>query len=155
MRIWVDCTAAAHPLVLRPIIERLRAAGHEVEITTREYGQTIELLDLHGLEHTPIGRHGGASRARKAAHASQRTAAMIRFGRRRGFDLALAHGSVDLAIVGARSASRRRRCTTTSTRCPAPLSCRLATPGDLPGAVPAERLRRSGSGPASCSAIPG
>ena len=24
MRVWVDCTAAAHPLVLRPIVERLR-----------------------------------------------------------------------------------------------------------------------------------
>ena len=27
MRIWVDCTAAAHPLVLRPIIARLQARG--------------------------------------------------------------------------------------------------------------------------------
>ena len=35
MKVWVDCTAAAHPLVLRPIIERLEAAGHEVEVTAR------------------------------------------------------------------------------------------------------------------------
>src|SRR5436189_45680 len=37
MRVWVDCTAAAHPLVLRPIIERLQGAGHEVSVTAREY----------------------------------------------------------------------------------------------------------------------
>ena len=35
MKIWVDCTAAAHPLVLRPIIERLESAGHRVEVTSK------------------------------------------------------------------------------------------------------------------------
>ena len=44
MRVWVDCTAAAHPLVLRPIVERLRARGDEVEVTEREYGQTVGVL---------------------------------------------------------------------------------------------------------------
>ena len=48
MRVWVDCTAAAHPLVLRPIIERLREAGHEVEITAREYGQTAACSSVSG-----------------------------------------------------------------------------------------------------------
>jgi len=60
MRVWVDMSAPAHVLVLRPIIERLRAEGHEVEVTSREYTQTQELLELHGIENTPIGRHGGA-----------------------------------------------------------------------------------------------
>ena len=69
MRIWVDMTAPAHVLVLRPIIERLRAQGHEVEVTSRDYAQTQALLELHGMAHTPIGRHGGASRLRKAAPA--------------------------------------------------------------------------------------
>ena len=51
MRIWVDCTAAAHPLVLRPIIERFEADGHEVDVTTREYGQTTGILDRLGNAH--------------------------------------------------------------------------------------------------------
>ena len=42
------------------------AQGHTVEITSRDYAQTQALLDLHGMPHTPIGRHGGASRVRKA-----------------------------------------------------------------------------------------
>ena len=33
------------------------------------------------MEHTPIGRHGGASRLRKAYRLLQRTAGMRRFGR--------------------------------------------------------------------------
>ena len=66
MRVWVDCTAAAHPLVLRPVIERLRAQGHEVFITAREYGQTLGILDRLDLPYTTVGEHGGASRLGKA-----------------------------------------------------------------------------------------
>ena len=99
MKIWVDMSAPAHVLVLRPIIERLQAAGHTVEVTSRDYAQTQALLELHGMAHTPIGRHGGASRARKAYRLGARTAGMLRYGRGRGFDLALAHGSNDLALA--------------------------------------------------------
>src|SRR5947208_12988823 len=90
MRVWVDMSAPAHVLVLRPIIARLRDAGHEVLVTSREYTQTEELLDLHRVEHTTIGRHGGASRTRKLARLMQRTPAMRRFAGGRDFDLAIA-----------------------------------------------------------------
>jgi predicted glycosyltransferase len=101
MRVWADCTAAAHPLVLRPVIERLREQGHEVEITTREYGQTVGILERLGLEYTVIGRHGGGSMVRKGSALASRSAQLTRWARPRGFDLAVAHGSVDLAVVSA------------------------------------------------------
>src|SRR5206468_2779699 len=66
LRVWIDMTASAHVLVFRPLIELLRAQGHEVEITARDYAQTVELLELRGLEATVIGRHGGRSRLGKA-----------------------------------------------------------------------------------------
>lgn len=99
MRVWVDCTAAAHPLVLRPIVERLRERGHEVEITAREYGQTVGILERLGLGHTVVGSHGGGSVAGKARALAGRSGSLLRWARRRRFDLALAHGSVDLALV--------------------------------------------------------
>ena len=99
MRVWVDCTAAAHPLVLRPIIERLRGRGDEVEITAREYGQTIGVLERLGLSHEVVGSHGGASTARKGLALGRRSGALARWARGRRFDLAIAHGSVDLAVV--------------------------------------------------------
>ena len=58
----MDMTAPAHVLVFRPIIERLRAQGHDVELTARDYAQTVQLLELHGIEARVFGRHGGASR---------------------------------------------------------------------------------------------
>lgn len=59
MRVWVDCTAAAHPLVLRPLIESLEEQGHEVFITAREYGQTVGILERLGMPYTVVGEHGG------------------------------------------------------------------------------------------------
>lgn len=100
MRIWVDCTAAAHPLVVRPLIERLRDRGHEVEVTAREYGQTVGILERLGLEHTVIGSHGGGRTLGKAAALAARSRRLLGWARPRRFELAVAHGSVDLAIVG-------------------------------------------------------
>ena len=152
----MDMSAPAHVLVLRPIIERLRGAGHEVEVTSREYTQTQELLELHGIEHTPIGRHGGASRARKLFRLMQRTPRMRRFGKARGFDLALAHGSYDLAMaaraLGIPEANMHDyEYAVTQHR----IGCRLATRVIFPEAVPPERLRRFGVGPEKLFRYPG
>jgi predicted glycosyltransferase len=145
MRIWVDMTNSPHVLTLRPLIDRLRAAGHEVAVTSRAYAQTTQLLDLYGIPHTEIGSHGGASRLRKAAHLAGRTAAMIRFGRGRGFDLAVGHGSNDLAIaarvLGVPEANMHDyEYAVMQHR----IGCRLARRVIFPELVPAERLRRFG-----------
>jgi uncharacterized protein len=156
MRVWVDISAPAHVLVLRPIIARLRDAGHEVEVTSREYTQTQELLDLHGIDHTPIGRHGGASRARKLLRLMQRTPLMRRFGKGRGFELAVAHGSNDLAIaarsLGIPEANMHDyEFAVTQHR----IGCRLAARVIFPDTVPAERLLRLGVRPEKLFQYPG
>src|SRR5512132_1068112 len=99
MRIWVDCTAAAHPLVLRPIIERFRSLGHEVEVTAREYGQTLGVLERLVIPYTTVGAHGGASSFGKARALAGRSAALARRAWGQRYDLGIAHGSVDLAVV--------------------------------------------------------
>ena len=99
MRIWVDCTAAAHPLVLRPIIERLEGRGHEVMVTTREYGQTLGILDRLGIPYTAVGSHGGASVLGKGKALAGRSAGLAKIVWGRRPQLALSHGSVDLALV--------------------------------------------------------
>jgi hypothetical protein len=101
VRVWVDCTAAAHPLVLRPIIERLEARGDEVFVTAREYGQTEGILERLGIPFTSVGRHAGSSTLRKGMAVAGRSARLARFVWSRRPDLAIAHGSVDLAVVSA------------------------------------------------------
>jgi predicted glycosyltransferase len=145
MKVWVDMTAPAHPVVFRPIIRELEARGHEVAVSARDYAQTIELLEIHGIQHTVFGRHGGAGRARKLASLISRGSAMRGFARGRRFDLALAHGSNDLALAAARL------------RIPAVntfdyefavqqhhIGCRLARRVLTPDSIPPERLARYG-----------
>src|SRR6478752_3137650 len=101
MKVWVDCTAAAHPLVLRPIIERLEADGHDVFVTAREYGQTEGILERLAIPYTSVGRHAGAGTLRKGVAVAGRSARLTRFVWGRRPDLAIGHGSVDLAVVSA------------------------------------------------------
>jgi len=145
MRIWFDMTASAHPVVFRPIIARLRQTGHEVHITARDYAQTLGLLELQGLDYTLFGRHPGASRPRKVLALARRTSQLRRWARAQAFDLAVAHGSNDLALAAA------------SDRIPAVnmfdyefaiqqhhIGCRLARRVITPDAIPASRLSRFG-----------
>ena len=74
-------TASAHPLVFRPLVEMLEARGDEVEITAREYAQTLQLIESHGMTATPIGHHGGRSRLGKARQLTSRLARARRSGR--------------------------------------------------------------------------
>jgi predicted glycosyltransferase len=84
MRVWIDLTNSPHVLVMRPLIDIMRADGHEVEVTARDFAQTLELLDRFGIEHTAIGRHrgghvlakaGGSPRARSPSRAGRAGAA--------------------------------------------------------------------------------
>jgi predicted glycosyltransferase len=156
MRIWADMSAPAHVLVLRPIIERLRERGHEVVVTSRDYTQTQELLALHHMEHTPIGKHGGASRVSKLMRLIQRTSRMRRFGRKAGFDLAIAHGSNDIAIasrmLGIPEANMHDYEFAVAQH---HVGCRLARRVIFPESVPPERLRRFGVGPEKLFQYPG
>jgi predicted glycosyltransferase len=138
-------TASAHVLVFRPLIKLLRARGDEVEITAREYAQTLQLLELHGLEAEVIGRHGGRSRTGKARALWSRLRALRRWARGRDFDVALAHGSHELTMT-----AKRLGIPSSTTFdyewawLQHQLGCRAATKVVVPDAIPPERLRRYG-----------
>jgi uncharacterized protein len=148
IRVWVDMTASAHVLVFRPLIEILRARGDTVEITARDYAQTLELLELHGLEATVIGRHGGRSRLGKARQMRSRLRSLRRWARGREFDVALAHGSHELTMT-----ARRLGIPSSTTFdyewawLQHQLGCRAATKVVVPAAIPPDRLARYGARP--------
>lgn len=146
MRIWIDLTNSPHVLVLRPIVERLRARGHEVELTARDFAQTVGLLERFGLEHTVIGRHRGARRGAKALGLVARSIALERWAWRRGFDLAIGHGSNDISVaarlVGVPSVTMFDY---EWARAQHTVNCRLARTVVTPDAIPPERLKRYGA----------
>ncbi|HUJ91169.1 MAG TPA: DUF354 domain-containing protein [Gaiellaceae bacterium] len=156
MRVWVDMTASAHVLVFRPLIEIMRGRGDEVEITARDYAQTLQLLELHGLEAEVIGRHGGRSRVQKARRMTHRLGALRRWAKGRRFDIALAHGSHELTITARRlgipsSTTFDYEFATVQHQ----LGCRAATKVVVPEAIPPERLKPYGVAPPKLLQYPG
>jgi predicted glycosyltransferase len=146
VRIWVDFTHSPHVLVLRPVIDRLRARGHEVEVTARDFAQTLGLCERFGIEHTVIGRHRGSSLAAKAGGLASRSLALARWARPRRFDLALGHGSNDVTVAAAllripRSTMFDYEWATVQHN----VNCRLSHAVVVPEAIPPERLNRYGA----------
>jgi predicted glycosyltransferase len=154
--VWIDMTASAHVLVFSPLIEIMRRRGDEVQITAREYAQTLQLLELHGLEAEVIGKHGGRSRMQKARQMTHRLGALRRFANGRGFDIALAHGSHELTIT-----ARRLGIPSSTTfdyefaTLQHQLGCRAATKVVVPEAIPPERLEPYGVKPPKLVQYPG
>jgi predicted glycosyltransferase len=99
MRVWVDLTNSPHVLIMRPLVERMRAAGHEVEITARDFAQTLQLLERFGMDHTAVGHHRGGRLADKGVGLVQRSLALARWARGRRFDVAMGHGSNDVTVA--------------------------------------------------------
>jgi predicted glycosyltransferase len=170
MRVWIDLTNSPHVLVMRPVIERLRQDGHEVQVTARDFAQTLALCERFGIAHTAIGRHRGERLMAKAGGLASRSTALVRWARGSGaspssrthqpsgahqpsgihpprhFDIALGHGSNDVSVAAA------------LLRIPSAtmfdyewatvqhnINCRLARAVVVPDAIPLARLERYGA----------
>jgi predicted glycosyltransferase len=146
MRVWIDLTNSPHVLVLRPVIERLRARGAEVEVTARDFAQTVALCELHEIDATVIGHHRGGRLAAKARGLVDRSLALRSWARGRNFDLAIGHGSNDINVaarmlgISAATMFDYEWATVQHN-----VNCRLAQAVVVPDAIPPERLDRYGA----------
>jgi predicted glycosyltransferase len=151
MRVWIDLTNSPHVLVMRPVIEQLRGDGHEVEVTARDFAQTLQLLDRFGLAHTAIGRHRGERLASKGLGLVDRSLQLARWARAQAkaqgrFDLALGHGSNDVTVAAKLlgipcSTMFDYEWATVQHH----VNCHLAQAVVVPAAIPPERLARYGA----------
>ena len=100
MRVWIDITNSPHVAFFRPLVALLAARGHDVVVTAREYAQTLQLLDAAALPYEVVGPpHAGAGAAAKSRAMALRVRALRRWAGERDVDLALAHGSHELALA--------------------------------------------------------
>ena len=156
MRVWVDLTNSPHVLVLRPVIERLRAAGADVEVTARDFAQTVALAERFGLDAEVIGRHRGGRVGAKALGLVDRSRALRRWAKGRRFQIALGHGSNDVTIA---ARSLGIPCSTMFdyeyATVQHSINCRLAQAVVVPDVIPPERLRRYGVDDQKLAQFPG
>jgi uncharacterized protein len=146
MRVWVDLTNSPHVLVMRPVIRALERRGAEVLVTARDFAQTLELCERHGIACEAIGHHRGGRLAAKGLGLLSRSTALARWARGRRIDLALGHGSNDVTVA----AALLRIPSSTAfdyewAKVQHNVNCRLARAVVVPDVIPPERLRPYGA----------
>jgi predicted glycosyltransferase len=156
VRVWVDLTNSPHVLVMRPLIAAMRADGHEVEVTARDFAQTLQLLERYRMDHTAIGHHRGGRLSAKGLGLVQRSLALVRWARGRRFDVAMGHGSNDVTVaarlLGIPSATAFDY---EFAKVQHSVNCRLARAVVVPDAIPPERLYPYGATDATLRRYPG
>ena len=145
MRIWIDLANSPHVPFFRALIPEFVTRGHQVEISARDFAQTVELATKAGMLPHVIGGHGGGKLAGKAGNLIGRAAALRKWARDRGFDLAVSHNSY--AQISAAAALGIRNVTLMDyEHQPANhLAFRLASKVIVPRAFPSSELKKYGA----------
>src|SRR5215831_8796245 len=93
MRIWIDLANSPHVPFFHALVPEFTARGHSFEITARDFAQTVALAEAAGMMAHVLGGHGGGSITGKAGNLVGRAAALRKWARDRGFDMAVSHNS--------------------------------------------------------------
>ncbi|HEV7374950.1 MAG TPA: DUF354 domain-containing protein [Pyrinomonadaceae bacterium] len=145
MLLWIDLANSPHVPFFRALIPEFERRGIEVEVTAREFAQTVELAEAAGLRPVVIGAHGGRALAGKAGNLIGRAAALRKWARGRGVDLAVSHNSY-AHVLAARSLGIKSVTLMDYEHQPANhLAFRLASRVIVPRSFPEESLRRYGA----------
>lgn len=145
MRLWIDLANSPHVPFFAALIPEFKQRGHQVEVTARDYAQTVELAKMAGLTPVVIGGHGGGKLAGKAGNLVGRAAALAKWARGRGLDLAVSHNSY-AQIAAAGGLGIRSVTLMDYEHQPANhLAFRLASRVIVPRAFPDSALRRYGA----------
>ena len=145
MRLWIDLANSPHVPFFRALANRFLDLGHEIEITAREFAETIPLAQAAGFAPQIVGAHAGRAVSAKAGGLMSRAWALRAWARGRRFDLAISHNSYS-QIVAARMLGIRTITLMDYEYQPANhLAFRFASRVIVPASFPAQQLRRFGA----------
>jgi len=99
MKVWLDVLTPKQANLLGELQHRLEAAGIKTFMTTREYREVNELLQLKGLKATQVGRHGGEKLKDKLVESSNRVTGLAKIVDEQGVDVAISFSSPEAARV--------------------------------------------------------
>jgi len=99
MKIWLDILTPKQANFLGELHHKLEASGVKTFLTTREYREVNELLELKGLKATVVGRHGGQQLKDKLIESSNRVSALTKIVAEQGIDVAISFSSPEAARV--------------------------------------------------------
>src|SRR6266487_2226561 len=106
MKIWLEISNSPHINLFSGMIHELGRA-HEVVVTARPLANTLDLLKLHGIAHTVVGKHYGAGRFAKFYGYPVRVGQLWHFLKDKKIDAAISqssfHSPVVARLLGVRS----------------------------------------------------
>ena len=145
MRLWIDLANSPHVPFFKALTDRFVAAGHDLEITAREFAETVPLARSAGFTPEVVGAHGGRPLSAKAGSIVSRAWALAKWARGREIDLAISHNSYS-QILAARALGLRTITLMDYEHQPANhLAFRFASRIIVPASFPAKQLRRYGA----------
>lgn len=105
MNVWFDIDNAPQTRYLVPLARALQRRGHDLVLTARDHGETLELLAADRVDFRVVGSGFGRGLPRKLLGLAQRGRELDRF-------LDALPARIDLVVTGSRAATlvaRRRR----------------------------------------------
>ena len=99
MKVWIDVLTPKQANFFAELHHRLNARGFKILVTTREYREVNELLELRGLKSVQIGRHGGAALGEKLVESSIRILGLTKAVEEYRPDVAISFSSPEAARV--------------------------------------------------------
>ena len=99
MKIWLDVLTPKQANFLGELQNRLEAKGFKTFLTTREYREVTELLQLRSLKATLVGRHGGEKLRNKLIESSNRVSELAKTLEQESIDVAISFSSPEAARV--------------------------------------------------------
>ena len=145
MRLWIDLANSPHVPFFRALADRFIDHGHEIEITAREFAETIPLAHAAGFAPEVVGAHAGRAVSAKAGSLMSRAWALAAWARGRRFDLAVSHNSYS-QILAARALGLKTITLMDYEYQPANhLAFRFASRVIVPASFPEQSLRRFGA----------
>jgi predicted glycosyltransferase len=99
MTVWIDLSNSPHVAFMRPFIRRFERDGVSYVITARDYGNTIDLLNVEGWTFHVVGGHGGKSIFGKLLAFPQRVWLLLGFLRKRQSTVAFSQSSFYSPLV--------------------------------------------------------
>ena len=93
MRLWIDLANSPHVPFFKALVGKFTEQGHDIEISARDFAETIPLAQAAGFTTYVAGVHGGRAVSAKASRLLSRAWALAGWARKRKFDLAISHNS--------------------------------------------------------------
>ncbi len=147
MRLWIDLANSPHVPFFRALIDRFVSLGHKVEVTARDFAETIPLAQAANLSPEVVGTHGGRQVSAKAGNLMGRAWSLASWARKQQFDLAISHNSYS-QILAARALPVKSVMLMDYEYQPANhLAFRFTSKIIVPDSFPSRRLRRYGASP--------